>query len=152
MSGGEQKFPTLIATVLDALDARELAEFYLRLLGYTYRPGDEMPPPGEPDLKGQDWLVLFDRNGIPRLSFQQVDELPAATWPEPGVPMQLHLDFRVDSAEDLEVQRQRALELGAELRYDRTGDPDEPLYVFADPAGHPFCILASPGVPAEQLV
>jgi hypothetical protein len=24
---------------------------------------------------------------------------------------------------------------------DTTGDPDEPLYVLADPSGHPFCIL-----------
>jgi len=25
---------------------------------------------------------------------------------------------------------------------DRTSDPDEPLYVLTDPAGHPFCLLA----------
>jgi hypothetical protein len=27
---------------------------------------------------------------------------------------------------------------------DRTDDPDEPLWVFADPAGHPFCIFVAP--------
>ena len=27
---------------------------------------------------------------------------------------------------------------------DRFDDPEEPLYVFADPAGHPFCIFVSP--------
>jgi hypothetical protein len=27
--------------------------------------------------------------------------------------------------------------------HDRTADPDEPLYVLADPAGHPFCLLVS---------
>ncbi|MGW0888897.1 VOC family protein, partial [Micrococcus luteus] len=24
---------------------------------------------------------------------------------------------------------------------DRSDDEDEPLYVFADPAGHPFCVF-----------
>jgi hypothetical protein len=31
---------------------------------------------------------------------------------------------------------------------DRSRDPDEPLYVFADPAGHPLCIFVSPDHPA----
>lgn len=29
--------------------------------------------------------------------------------------------------------------------YDRSDDEGEPLYVLADPAGHPFCILVSAG-------
>ena len=33
------------------------------------------------------------------------------------------------------------LALGATLLLDRTDDQDEPLYVFADPAGHPLCIF-----------
>ena len=37
--------------------------------------------------------------------------------------------------------RARAEELGAELLLDRTDDEDEPLYVLADPSGHPFCLL-----------
>ena len=36
-------------------------------------------------------------------------------------------------------------ELGATLLYDRSDDDGEPLYVLADPAGHPFCLLLSPG-------
>ena len=55
--------------------------------------------------------------------------------------MQLHLDFRVPSREDLERHRARAEELGAELLLDRTDEPDEALYVLADPSGHPFCLL-----------
>jgi hypothetical protein len=55
---GEQGVPQLRQVVLDATDARVLAEFYRRLLGYRYRPGDEPPAPGEPDPQGQDWLVL----------------------------------------------------------------------------------------------
>lgn len=53
----------------------------------------------------------------------------------------LHLDTVVGSRAELAHQATRALELGATLRLDRTDDEDEPLYVFADPAGHPFCIF-----------
>jgi hypothetical protein len=31
------------------------------------------------------------------------------------------------------------------LRYDRSGDEEEPLRVYADPAGHPFCIFVASG-------
>ena len=58
--------------------------------------------------------------------------------------MQLHMDFRVPSVAELERHRERAESLGARVLYDRTADPDEPLYVLADPAGHPFCLLVSP--------
>jgi hypothetical protein len=34
--------------------------------------------------------------------------------------------------------------LGATVLEDRFDDPQEALYVFADPAGHPFCIFVSP--------
>lgn len=43
----------------------------------------------------------------------------------------------------LEHQHDRDLQLGARLLLDRTDDPDEPLYVFADPAGHPFCVFVA---------
>lgn len=55
--------------------------------------------------------------------------------------MQAHMDFRVESREGLERHRARAEELGARLLHDRTTDEGEPLYVLADPAGHPFCLL-----------
>jgi hypothetical protein len=35
------------------------------------------------------------------------------------------------------------LALGGELRLDRSHDPDEPLRVYADPAGHTFCIFVA---------
>jgi hypothetical protein len=53
----------------------------------------------------------------------------------------LHLDTTVPTIIDLQVQHQRALALGARLLLDRSDDPDEPLFVYADPAGHPFCIF-----------
>lgn len=142
-----ETFPALRAVVLDATDARVVAEFYRVLLGYVYRAGDETPPPGQPDPRGEDWLVLRDRNGDARLAIQRVAELPTATWPDPQVPQQLHLDLTVPSVHELAVHRHRALSLGAEELLDRSADPDEPLYVLADPAGHPFCIFVSPDHP-----
>ena len=44
---------------------------------------------------------------------------------------------------ELDVQHGRALSLGAVLLQDRSDDEDEPLRVYADPAGHPFCIFVS---------
>jgi hypothetical protein len=136
-------FPELRQVVLDCTSARALAEFYRQLLGLRYRPGDEPPAVGEPDPRGQDWLVLQDASGTPRVAFQQVAELPEATWPQGQVPQQLHLDLTVPTASDFEVQHGRAVSLGARLLYDRSGDPEEPLRVYADLAGHPFCIFVA---------
>jgi hypothetical protein len=137
-------FPTLRSVVLDTTDARRLAEFYRQLLGYVYRPGDEPPPPGQPDPAASDWLMLVDPAGRARLAFQHVDQLTPSTWPEGQVPQQLHLDLSVPTAEQLVDHHERALSLGARLLHDRFDDPDEPLYVYADPAGHPFCIFVAP--------
>ena len=136
----EQSFPVIRQTVLDSTDPRHLAEFYRRLFGLRYRQGDEPPGPGQPDPKGQDWLVLRSPAGA-ALAFQKVEELPQATWPDGPVPQQLHLDTTVPAVADLDVQHERALALGARLLEDRSDDPQEPLRVYADPAGHPFCIF-----------
>jgi catechol 2,3-dioxygenase-like lactoylglutathione lyase family enzyme len=132
--------PRIRQVVLDTTDARALAEFYRQLFGLSYRSGDEPPPAGEPDPNGSDWLVLRNDDGVP-LAFQQVEGLPRSTWPTADVPQQLHLDTTVPDVASLTEARDRAVALGATLRYDRSDDPDEPLYVFADPAGHPFCIF-----------
>jgi catechol 2,3-dioxygenase-like lactoylglutathione lyase family enzyme len=133
-----------VQVVLDGTDARVLAEFYRRLLGFRYRPGDEPPPAGRPDPQGEDWLVLRDPAGGVQVAFQQVAALPRATWPEGPVPQQLHLDLTVPTTAELDAQHERALALGAELLEDRSDDPEEPLRVYADPAGHPFCIFVAP--------
>lgn len=140
---GQQKYPELRQTVLDCPDARRLASFYEQLLGLVYRPGDEPPPAGEPDPNGQDWLVLWDSAGVPALAFQQVPGLPPVTWPDGPVPQQMHLDLTVPGKAELDAQHERALALGARLLFDRTSDPEEPLRVYADPAGHPFCIFVA---------
>jgi Glyoxalase-like domain len=141
-------FPQLLQVVLDCTDARALAEFYRQLLGLQYRPGDEPPAAGEPDPAGQDWLVLENAGGTTRVAFQQVAKLPKATWPEGPIPQQLHLDLTVPTASDLLAQHDRALALGARLLLDRFDDPEEPLRVYADVAGHPFCIFVA-GSPAD---
>jgi catechol 2,3-dioxygenase-like lactoylglutathione lyase family enzyme len=129
-------FPLLRQVVLDTTDARALAEFYRQLLGLRYRRGDE-----EPDPNGDDWLVLEDAAGAVRVAFQQVAELPEPTWPEGPRPQMLHLDLTVPTVADLDAQHARALALGARLLRDRSDDPEEPLRVYADLAGHPFCIF-----------
>lgn len=131
--------PHLRQTVIDCENARALGDFYRDLLGLHYRPGDETPPPGGP--AEDDWVVLWDDTDTPRLAFQQVAHLPRPTWPEGGHPQMMHLDLTVPTAADLEAQRTRALALGATQLYDRSDDDTEPLYVFADPSGHPFCIF-----------
>ncbi|MEO8330344.1 MAG: VOC family protein [Candidatus Nanopelagicales bacterium] len=135
------EYPQLLHTVLDTTRPRESAEFYRQLLGLHYRPGDEPPKSGEPD--DADWLVLVDSAGVRKLAFQQVDMLPRTTWPKHDIPMQLHVDFTVASRAELEKQRKRAEHLGAALILDRTDEPGEPLYVFADLSGHPFCIFVA---------
>ena len=135
--------PTVLQVVFDCTDARGLAEFYRQLLGLTYRAGHEPPPEGQPDERGSDWLVLTGAQGVPRLAFQQVGELTPATWPEGPVPQQLHLDLFVRSVADLDAQHERVMALGGRLLEDRREDTEEPLRVYADPAGHPFCIFVT---------
>jgi catechol 2,3-dioxygenase-like lactoylglutathione lyase family enzyme len=134
------EYPRLLHTVLDTTRPRELAEFYRELLGLQYRPGLEPPEDGVEDEP--DWLVLMDQ-GVRKLAFQRVDELTPTTWPDPTVPMQLHLDMTVPDTDALERQRERAEALGARLLLDRSDHEPEPLYVFADPSGHPFCIFVA---------
>ncbi len=133
--------PTLLQVVLDTTDARALAEFYRQLLGYEYRPGDEPPPAGQPDERGQDWLVIRHPSGAPRIAFQQVNELPRSTWPDSRVPQQMHLDLLLRSMDELNEHHALALALGATLLFDRSEHAHEPLRIYADPAGHPFCLF-----------
>ena len=59
MTDSSAATPKLRQVVLDCEDARELAEFYRQLLGFSYRLGDEPPDDGSADTRGQDWLVLL---------------------------------------------------------------------------------------------
>ena len=142
----EPEFPALRQVVLDCTDARALAEFYRQLLGLQYRPGDEPSATSEPDPNGQDWLVLRNVAGGSQVAFQQVADMPEATWPQGPRPQMLHLDLTVPTVAELDIQHARALALGARLLSDRSDDPAERLRVYADPAGHPFCLFV-PALP-----
>lgn len=143
--------PFVRQVALDCPHPRALAEFYRQLLGYAYRPGDEPPPAGEPDPLGADWVVLRpeagDRSSDRGLAFQQEDDYVPPEWSAGGEQaasrqrQMLHLDMTVPDMPSLAQQRDRATALGATILLDRSADEDEPLYVFADPAGHPFCIF-----------
>ena len=134
--------PQLLHIVLDACDVRREAEFWRMLLGLTYRPGDEAPEDdGEAD--DRDWLVLLHPDGRRALAVQEVEELPPSRWPEPGHPSVSHLDTTVPSRSALDAVHDLVLELGGELRLDRTDDPDEPLRAYASPEGHIFCVFVA---------
>jgi hypothetical protein len=152
---GPGEWPVVRQVVLDCPDPRLLAEFYRQLLGYHYRPGDEPPPAGAADPRGGDWLVLRplpdDPLGARGIAFQRVDDYRPPVWsPQAaaaestraaGQHQMLHLDMTVPDTQALTRQRDRALELGATVLHDRSHDAEEPLYVLADPIGHPFCIF-----------
>lgn len=131
------EFPRLIATVLDAEDAPALAAFWRDFLGLAYRPGQ-----GPADDPG--FIVLDDDGGSPKLAVQQVGSLPAPTWPAGDTPAQMHLDLFVPDRDAQRHQVDRAVGLGASVLDDRSSDDADPLVVLADPAGHPFCLIAPP--------
>ncbi len=120
----ERPWMSLSGVVLDAPDARELAEFYLRLLGWPLR------------YEERDWVILSAPRGLPALAFQSEPEYVPPTWPpRPGEQqMMVHLDIEVD---DLAVAGAHAVATGATLA-DYQPQPD--VLVYLDPVGHPFCL------------
>jgi hypothetical protein len=140
----EEEYPELRQVVIDCRNARVSAEFYRRLLGYVYAPGHEPDPGGDTGTPHRDWLNIYDASRTSHVAFQQVDVLQESTWPVDGVPQQLHLDMTVSTVEGLNAQHGRVLALGGRMIYDRSDHPEEPLRVYADPDGHPFCIIVAP--------
>jgi len=109
--------------ILDCPDPAALAAFYADLLGQpiTYR--------------SPDFVVVSRDTTTSGLAFQRAPDHRPPTWPEPDVPQQMHLDVMVD---DLEAASTAVIALGA-----RPLSPGD--HVFADPAGHPFCLIPRPG-------
>jgi catechol 2,3-dioxygenase-like lactoylglutathione lyase family enzyme len=149
-AGADEPYPIIRQTVLDCPDARALAEFYRRLFGLRYRDGDEPAVVDHPDTGGSepaepdvDWLVLVTQDGSRVLAFQQISDYLEPTWPGGPRPQMLHLDTVVPTEAELFRHRDRALALGARELLDRSADAEEPLFVLADPAGHPFCVFVA---------
>jgi hypothetical protein len=122
-----KSIPTFGSVVLDCPDPVALAGFYRELLDW----------PGEPEInhdEGDSWVTLTGPGGI-KIEFQRVDGYRPPEWPSQAVPQQFHLDLTV---EDLEAGHERALTIGARL----LDDEPKTFRVYADPAGHPFCLCA----------
>jgi catechol 2,3-dioxygenase-like lactoylglutathione lyase family enzyme len=119
----------LTAPVLGTPDPRGLARFYQRLLGWPIRSDEE------------DWATLRPTDGGTGLSFQlETDHVPPVWPPVPGSQqMQVHLDIEVD---DLPAACALAEEAGARPLGGHE-DEDEVVRVYADPAGHPFCLFSA---------
>ena len=110
-------------TVLDCPDPRALAAFYAEVLGMQVLQDSA------------DWVAIGPRAGDRRLAFQLAERWIPPRWPDPEHPQQLHLDIRVD---DIEAAQQSVLALGARLL---AGEQGTGFRVFADPVGHPFCLV-----------
>jgi catechol 2,3-dioxygenase-like lactoylglutathione lyase family enzyme len=110
----------LFAVTIDAPDALGLARFYGQLTGM------------EVTYSGPEGALLSGRGR--NLMFQQVGEYAAPEWPDPARPQQAHLDLWVD---DLDAGEGWAVSLGAA----RLPGEGASYRVFADPAGHPFCLI-----------
>ena len=113
----------LAAPVLGTPDPHGLALFYQRLLGWPLRDDSASVQGPASSVRGV--------GGTEVLS-------PPVWPPEPGTQqMQQHLDFQV---EDLPAACAVAEEAGARL-LDGYTDPHEDVRIYADPAGHPFCLF-----------
>ena len=108
--------------VLDCPDPDVLAAFYSELLGWpvTWR---------QPDF-----VVVSVDDRTSGLAFQLAPDHRAPDWPDPERPQQPHFDVMVD---DLDEAEPRVLALGARRLTAAS-------HVFADPAGHPFCLIPRP--------
>jgi catechol 2,3-dioxygenase-like lactoylglutathione lyase family enzyme len=108
--------------IVDCPEPLALATFYSALLGLPITYHDD------------DFAVVAASDRTSGLGFQRAPGNPAPTWPDPATPQQLHLDVMVD---DVAAASAAVLALGA-TALPGTG-------VFADPAGHPFCLIPRPG-------
>lgn len=108
--------------VLDAADIEAVSAFWADLLGGTVSAHD-------------DWHTVYV-DGQPRLAVQLAPDHVSPDWP--NGTQQIHLDLFI---EDIVAAHDEALAKGAVLLQaaeDQTS-PDG-FQVYADPAGHPFCL------------
>ena len=113
------RFPSI---VIDCPDPGALAAFYSALLDWKAEVS-------------ADWADVRSEDGQ-CISFQQVEGYTPPRWPGQDVPQQMHFDVMVDDVDDAEP---RVLALGAR----RLPGPGRSR-VYADPAGHPFCLIPRP--------
>jgi catechol 2,3-dioxygenase-like lactoylglutathione lyase family enzyme len=109
--------------VIDCPDPAALADFYSELIGLpiTYR--------------SDDWVVVAENDRTSGIAFQLAPDHQPPDWPDPSRPQQFHLDVMVD---DLDAADTAVLGLGGSRLPSETGR------IYADPAGHPFCLIPRP--------
>ncbi|MET9593814.1 VOC family protein [Streptomyces sp. NPDC006516] len=116
---------TYSLVALDCPDPDALAAFYQAVLG------------GEVTVYNEDWYDLHAPGGV-RIAFQRATDHRPPEWPRgDSNSQQAHLDFDVT---DIDRAQEQVLALGATpLDLDDEGGK-RGFRVYADPAGHPFCL------------
>ena len=117
--------------VLDCPDPLALARFYSELLGQPVT------------FESEDWVVVARDDTTSGLAFQLAPDHIAPQWPDPSRPQQVHVDVMVD---DVAAADSQVLAIGAR-RLSPPADSmtaDSASRVYADPAGHPFCVIPRP--------
>lgn len=110
----------------DAADLETESAFWAGVLG------------GEVD-RDDDWhMVIVD--GEFRIGVQLAPDHVAPDWPDGSPPQQIHLDLWV---EDFAAAHDEVMRLGASVL--KPAQPDDDFQVYADPAGHPFCLCFQVG-------
>ncbi|MFI5586685.1 VOC family protein [Amycolatopsis sp. NPDC051758] len=119
---------TLQCIVLDCPEPVVLAYFYQAVMG-----GEVNRP--DPRWRVDEDFATLHVNGMV-LGFQRSPGYRPPHWPDPAFSQQFHLDFEVD---DMHETHRQVLQHGGRLL---DPDPDGRGWrVYADPAGHPFCLL-----------
>jgi len=118
----------LIDLVLDCPNAVALADFWAAVLERRVEHARE------------GWVSLSSGGGGHRLSFQQVADYRRPQWPGHEVPQQMHLDVLV---EDLEAAEAHVSALGATPMTGVLDPGPKQWRIYADPAGHLFCLVTS---------
>jgi catechol 2,3-dioxygenase-like lactoylglutathione lyase family enzyme len=114
----------LSGIALECRDPAALAAFYSAVTGWPIVYADP------------EWYsVGTGENAEFHVSFQLAPGHEPPTWPDPASSMQCHLHIRVD---DIDAAEEAVLALGA-AKFDHQPNPNHSR-VFADPAGHPFCL------------
>ena len=110
--------------VFDAADLGAESAFWAGVLGGSVVPED-------------DWHMIYV-DGAPRVGVQLAPDHVAPDWPD-GVPkQQVHIDLWVD---DFPSAHDEVTALGATvLKPAVHASTDDNFQVYADPAGHPFCL------------
>lgn len=108
----------------DAADLEAESSFWAGVLG------------GEVDRE-DDWhMVMVD--GEPRIGVQLAPDHVPPDWPDGDPPQQVHLDLWVD---DFPAAHAEVMRLGARVLRPAEGvTSGDDFQVYADPAGHPFCL------------